>query len=68
MGKTTVFMAHGYAGKIEESAKLESKVCVIRIIQEVGFCSEHKWCWMHGSKIKTNAILFISLLLSVTQE
>jgi hypothetical protein len=37
-------MTHDYAGKIEESAKLETKVSIIRIIQEVGLCSEHKRC------------------------
>jgi len=31
LGKSTVFMAHGYAGKIEENAKLGTKVSVIRI-------------------------------------
>jgi len=31
LGKGTVFMAHGYAGKIDESAKLGTKVSVIRI-------------------------------------
>jgi len=32
LGKSTVlFMAHGYAGKIEESAKLGTKVSIIKI-------------------------------------
>jgi hypothetical protein len=31
LGKSTVFLAHGYAGKIEEIAKLGIKVRVIKI-------------------------------------
>jgi hypothetical protein len=67
LGKSTVFVAHGYAGKIEESVKLGTEVSVIRIIQEVGLCSEYELCRMHGLRMKMNATLFISILLSVTQ-